>query len=64
MVVLSSSFLKCIRICRCVKHTGMEASSCQLHISTDASEKGYGISIYLRFVGKNGSISFALIMEK
>ena len=54
-----------ITICRCIKPSGFgKIVDYSMHHFSDASEKGYGQSSYLRLVNGNGSIHCTLIMGK
>ena len=54
-----------VTIPRCFKQNfTSEISSIQLHFYSDASEDGYGMCCYLRFLCRNGFIHVAFLMGK
>ncbi|XP_071109472.1 uncharacterized protein [Haliotis cracherodii] len=59
------SLLENIHIPRCYKPMGFGlVTSCQLHLFADASNVGYGVVGYIRFVNEDEEIHCALVMSK
>lgn len=56
------TFLESIRIDRFI--LADEIVNCSLHGFADASEKAYGVSVYLRVVDKCGQVKISLVMAK
>ena len=57
--------LKDFRVNRCLKPDGYgNVKDTQLHLFSDASESGYGVAAYVRFVNEEEKIHCAFVMGK
>ena len=57
--------LENIEVARCYKAPGFESPKLtQVHVFCDASERGYSVSMYLRFVNRDGGIHCSLLLGK
>ncbi|XP_071842702.1 uncharacterized protein [Apostichopus japonicus] len=57
--------LKDFKVNRCLKSDGYDnVRNTQLHLFSDASESGYGVAAYVRFVNEENQIHCAFVMGK
>ena len=54
-----------LKISRCFKPSDFgEVTQCQVHLFSDASDKGYGVTSYVRFQNAQGNVHCALLLSK